>query len=90
MLKNLLRRLSKHKPNIGHVYAVKLGHYAGEFFVVEDIKKADIKLISLPRFRKRSMPAEAIDHAIKNGIIVFLEQLPHDIFKYIITMANKP
>jgi hypothetical protein len=68
--------LFKKRPKFGDVYAVQIGDYAGQMFILISQNEQDYDFLSSPLMENQKVPLDKFDFALKEGIIEYVERLP--------------
>ena len=63
------------------MYAVETGDYAGQMFIVVTSTTDDVGCLSIPVMENVKVPREALEYAMTNSIITFVETLPKAVYK---------
>lgn len=68
--------LFKKGPKFGDVYAVQIGDYAGQMFILISQNENEYDFLTFPLMENQKVPMDKFDFALKEGIIEYVERLP--------------
>ena len=69
------------KSEIGHIYAVHSGTYAGEMLILVEQTAQFYNFLAVPTMVNRNVPKESFELARNSDIIKYVEQGPEDVVK---------
>jgi len=78
----------KVQPSKYTAYAVTAGDYCGEVLVYIESKPNSYNFLSLPKLIKRSIPPEKFEIGINDNILDIVEELPDDIYDFLVSQYN--
>lgn len=75
--------------NIGKLYAVHHGDYAGQLFALISTTNTSLNFLSMPGMENIEVPKQDFDEGFEKDIIQFVEKLPKHVFKVIKAQYEK-
>lgn len=79
----------KRKTDIGKIYAVHSGVYAGEMLILVDQTDQFYNFLAVPTMLNRKVPKESFELARNTDIIKYVEQGPKEVVKICIEQYSK-
>ena len=73
------RKKKKTGLQVGDMYAVIEGDYAGQFLIYIESGTNDIRFLSSPLLENRTIPKETFDFGLENGILEYVERVPKSV-----------
>jgi len=77
------------KSEIGHIYAVHSGTYAGEMLILVKKTAKFYNFLAVPTMVNRNVPKESFELARNSDIIKYVEQGPKDVVEVCIEQYKK-
>ena len=71
----------RRKSEIGHIYAVHSGTYAGEILILVEKTAQFYNFLAVPTMLNRNVPKESFELARNSDIIKYVEQGPTEVVK---------
>lgn len=68
-------------PNVGSVYAVHTGTYAGQMLIYIEKKAIDYCFLSVPEVNNFTIPQAIFEHGITSNIVKYVESVPKYVQK---------